>query len=523
MDEPTRSAMAAELVATCLDRLRAPVPGGGAQSARRRTGWWWRGLLAALLAGGGIGLTAYLLLACPTAPAAVRLDPAALMPEPALFELGPDRQKVAGVLQFRGNPARNWTGQDPLPHQPRLLWRYPDRPMCARSRVGRRRQTWCGTGWTGQPVIWRRPDGVVEVIVGAYDRRVHFIDADSGRRTRSPFVTGDIIKGSVSLDPDGDPLLYFGSRDDKLRVVALDRPRPTELWALDASFVPGIWNDDWDSNPTLRDGVLYVGGENGYFFAVGLNRDYDTAGRVTVDPEMLLAYRGWKPGLLQRVGDRNASIENSVSLYGDRAYFANSAGRVVGLDISRVEQGRAPVVFDYWVGDDVDASIVIDYDGMLYVAAELERFLPRADEVGQLLKLDPYRAGDPLIWSLAVPPSFADYRGGIWATPALGEGVLYVATHPGHLLAVDAETGRVSFTDDLGPHAWSSPVISGDQLLVATCRGELRAYSLLDPWHPELEWSRRIPSGACIESTPAVWDGRIVFGARDGYIYAYGD
>ncbi|MBM3885992.1 MAG: PQQ-binding-like beta-propeller repeat protein, partial [Gemmatimonadetes bacterium] len=32
-----------------------------------------------------------------------------------------------------------------------------------------------------------------------------------------------------------------------------------------------------------------------------------------------------------------------------------------------------------------------------------------------------------------------------------------------------------------------------------------------------------IPSRACIESTPALWRGRLYVGARDGFFYALGD
>ncbi len=432
------------------------------------------------------------------------------------------RPTVRGILQFRGNEERNWYGMGPVPFQPEILWRFPDRPMCSESRVGSEVSTWCGTGWTGQPVVWERPDGITEVIVGAYDRKVHFINAETGKETRPPFTTGDIIKGSVTLDPDGDPLLYFGSRDNKLRIVAIDRPRPVELFALPASFVHGIWNNDWDANPTIRDGILYTGGENGYFFAIKLNRDYDERGLVQVHPEMLASVQGWTKELLKKVGDSNASIENSVTLFKNRVYFANSAGRIVGLDISNLKEGHCPMVFDFWAGDDVDATIVADHDGSLYVSVELERFLPRSDEVGQLMKLDPAKPKNPLLWSLAIPPSFADYKGGIWATPALGRGVLYVATNPGQLLAVDTRTGQITFADFINPHAWSSPVVVDDTLMVATCKGEIRAYGLDDPRKPERLWSVHIPSGACIESTPAVWKGRIIVGARDGYIYAFG-
>ena len=43
-------------------------------------------------------------------------------------------------------------------------------------------------------------------------------------------MTGDLAKGSATSDPDGYPLYYAGSRDNYLRVVALDRPTPTVLW-----------------------------------------------------------------------------------------------------------------------------------------------------------------------------------------------------------------------------------------------------------------------------------------------------
>ncbi len=430
---------------------------------------------------------------------------------------------VVGLLRFRGNPTHTYYGRGPLPENPRLLWRFPGHPMCSESWVGNDPKIWCGTGWTGQPAVWVRPDGISEVIVGAFDRAVHFLDLDTGRRTRPDFVTGDIIKGSVTIDPDGDPLIYFGSRDNKLRIVALDRGRPVELWKLDADFVPGIWNNDWDGNPLVLNDMLYEGGENGYLFAFRLHLDYGPGGRVRVRPELLAALKGWNEELLEKVGDRNASIESSVAAFGKRLYFTNSAGRVVGVDTSQIDSGRAPVVFDFWMGDDIDASVVIDETGMLYVAAELERYLPRSDEVGQLVKLDPYTTGDPVVWSLGFPPALGDWKGGIWSTPALDDEALYLTTNSGMLAIVDRRTGEILFTDDLGPHAWSSPALVDDQLIVATCKGQIRDYNVEDPRRPILKWTVTIPSGACIESTPAIWDGRIVVGARDGYLYAFGD
>ena len=431
---------------------------------------------------------------------------------------------------FRGNPTRTYYGVGPVPDEPEILWRYPDRTMCAQATKGGETVTWCGTGWTGQPLVWERPDGITEVIFGAYDRNVHFVDAETGLPTRPRFEAGDIVKGSPTLDPDGYPLLYFGARDNLLRIVALDRDAPTELWARSAYESLVRWNDDWDSNPVIVDDVMYEGGENGWFYAFRLNRGYGEDGLVTVFPEVLIEFPTWNDELLRREGGNQVSVENSAALFEDRVFFANSAGRVMGLDISGISEAGAgeappPVVFDFWVGEDVDATIVVDGDGYIYAAAEQELFSARGREVGQLMKLDPARPDDPLVWSAAVPPRGGG-DGGIWATPALGDGVLYAATHPGELLAVDMETGEVVWRDEIGPHAWSSPVLIGSTLVVAVgcgILGGLRAYEVSSPRQPIPLWETSLPSGACIESTPVVWKGRIYVGSRDGYFYAFGE
>jgi outer membrane protein assembly factor BamB len=381
---------------------------------------------------------------------------------------------------------------------------------------------WCGSGWTGQPVVWERPDGVTEVIFGAYDKNIHFLDAATGERTRPDFDMGDIIKGSVTLDPDGHPLLYAGSRDPRFRIIALDRDTPTELWSLDATAVPGMWNNDWDSNPVVVDGVLYVGGENSWWFAIELNRAVDAEGRVTVAPEIVFDTPAFTDELVAAVG-RQQSVENSTAVFEDRAYFATSAGRIVGVDIGALPDGEGTIAFDYWVGDDVDATIVTDDAGDLYVAAQIDHGTSRGREVGQLVKLDPDAANDPRVWGVDVPAEDG-LEGGIWATPALVDDVLFVATNPGELLVVDTTTGEVVWRDDIGAHAWSSPVAAGDRLLVAVdcdTNAALRVYDISDLRAP-VRVGQEAFSGGCIESTPALWNGRIYVGSRDGFFYALG-
>ena len=382
---------------------------------------------------------------------------------------------------------------------------------------------WCGSGWTGQPAIWVRPDGVTELAVGTYDRRVHFLDVATGQPTRPAFPTGDIIKGSVTIDPDGFPLLYTGSRDNKYRAIALDRDTPTELFAL-TPHPQGIWNNDWDGNGVIVDGILYEGGEDSWFRAVELNRTIDAEGRVQVAPEVLVEIPGFDNDLFSVLGDRNVSIETSPLVVGDRVYFANSGGLIQGYDTSRVRDGEFPQTLRFWAGDDIDATLVADEDGFIYAAVEYERKNERARTLGQLLKLDPDNPDDPLVWGLPIPPrgEGGDGNGGLWATPALYGEYLYVTTHAGDLIVVDRRDGAIVWSERIGYHEWSSPVVVDDTLVVALCdKGGIRGYSLADPSAPTQQWEVVVPSGACIESTPAVWEGRLYVGSRDGYLYSF--
>jgi outer membrane protein assembly factor BamB len=428
--------------------------------------------------------------------------------------------EIPGLLTFRGGPTRSYYGEGPVPERPEVLWSYPGQSggMCAESSVGSETKVWCGTGWTGQPSVFER-DGRTWVVFGAYDRHIHFVDYETGQDILPPFPTGDIIKGSVSIDGEGLPLVYSGSRDNKLHVIAIDRPQPTELWTLDAQAVsPTMWNDDWDGSPLVLGDYLYEGGENSQFHIVKLNRSTGSDGKVQVAPELVFNTPGWDDELLNALNTRkeDVSIENSVAYRDGVIYFANSGGLVQGWDVSGIADGREPTrVLRYWTGDDTDASVVIDEDGFLYVGVENERGNSRAAEVGQLIKLDPSKPDNPLVWSLKDPRGF-------WTTPALHKDIVIAASDGGTVYGVDRETGAVRWQFELPPPTWQSAVIVDDVLIQGDCSGVLHGYDVADTSvAPRELWT--VTLEGCIESTPAVWKGRIFVGTRAGRFYAMGD
>jgi outer membrane protein assembly factor BamB len=435
-------------------------------------------------------------------------------------------EEVPGVLTFRGNPTRTYYGRGPVPSAPKVKWFTPaDGGMCSSSSVGGTARTWCGMGWTGQPAVFER-DGRTWVVFGAYDAAVHFLDGDTGEELLPPLQTDDIIKGSATVDPDGYPLVYIGSRDNFYRVIAIDRPGRAEvLWKLSADAVsPTLWNDDWDGSGLVLDDLLLEGGENSQFHVAKLNRGYGSDGLVTVDPQLVFNTPSWDEQVIADLAGNRAremSVENSVAVSGNVAYFANSGGLVSGWDLGPLVEGtgRPERTLRFWTGDDTDATIVIDDEGFLYVSVEYERGNARAAEVGQLMKLDPRRPDDPLVWSFE---DRATTPAGFWATPALHRDVLISATNGGELLALDRGDGTKLWSIDLPGPTWQSPVVVDDVLVYGDCNGVLRGYDVSDPRvEPPLLWEVRL--GGCIEATPVVWKGTIYVGTRGGRFFALTD
>ena len=419
-----------------------------------------------------------------------------------------------------------------MPRHPYIKWEYPTSGgLCSTSSDNKGTRTWCGTGWTGQPNVIQHDNGVLEVREGAYDDHYHFWNGRTGALMHPDLVTGDLAKGSATSDPDGYPLYYGGSRDNLLRVIALDRPQPTVLWEFDANSQPGsMWNNDWDAAPLIVGDYMLEGGENSWFYVVKLNRHYDAHHLVQVDPRIVMRVPGWDQQLLSEIGDGDISIEDSVAYDAKRGvvYFSNSGGLVQGWNIRNVLHGGSHYsrVFRFWDGDDTDASIVIDPKGDLLVSRHVEENVPRStakdQQLGGLMKLDPTKPNDPVVWD--VPLGSLQPDGGSLSTPALYDGVVYDEATDGEMVAVNERTGTVLWRMDLNTILNGSPVTVDGQLIIGDCNGILHDYDISDPTRhepPKERWGLTL--GGCIESTPAVWHDMMWVGTRSGKFFAIAD
>ncbi|MEX1047503.1 MAG: PQQ-binding-like beta-propeller repeat protein [Actinomycetota bacterium] len=444
--------------------------------------------------------------------------------QPAAAEpINPD---FPGLTTFRGNLTRTYYGEGPVPKHPKVLWRYPETGgMCGVSTDGTETKQWCGTGWNGQPTVVPQKDGSVEIRFGAYDYGYHFLNGRTGNEVHSTLRTGDLAKGSSTSDPDGYPLHYGGSRDNELRVIALDRQKPKELWSVNAeTSVPNpVWNNDWDAAPLIVGDYLLEGSENSWFYVIKLNRDYDKAGKVTVDPRIVATVPGYDGALMAQIPDTDVSIESSVAYDDGIAYFGNSGGLIQGWDVSNTLKGGAKPrrVFRFWMGGENDASVVIDHGGFLYASSHFEPGDGRARKIGQLVKLDPRRKSNPVKWSVdATQP--VDGDGGFFATPAIYGDMIYAASNSGELMGIDKDTGKVKWEVSLVPPVWSSPAVVDDVLVIGDCGGTVHGFDVSNPAKkPRKLWDVKL--GSCIESTPAIWHGMIYIGSRGGAMFGLGD
>ena len=467
-------------------------------------------------------------VAPPAAAAPTTTVPAPTTSQPPALTYGSDVGRpwgsaVAGLLTFRGNPSRTYHGAGPVPAHPSVLWRYPDSGMCGLSSEYGETRTWCGTGWVGQPAVFER-DGRTWVVFGAYDYQFHFLDAATGKPILPPFPTGDIAKGTVTVDPDGFPLVYGGSRDNKLRVLAIDRPEAVELWALDSmdeALQPRLWNSDWDAAPLIVGDYLVTGGENSRFHVVRLNRCYGPDGLVQVAPELVFTAPAWDDELLANLPDDRVSVENAVDV-----------GRRHGVlhDVGRAGAGLGPEQPAHRSGRDHPHVPLLD--GRRHRRHDRRRRggLPlRRSGVGPAQRPGPRgrpaaqarsapKPDNPVVWSI---PDQGGEQAGTWSTPALYRDTIIWPTYLGPMYGIDRATGAIRWTIELPWAVMSSPIVVDDVLMQADATGAVHAWDLTTPGTPSPLWTVQLPAN--IESTPALWKGRLYVGTRDGYFYAIGD
>lgn len=454
--------------------------------------------------------------------------------EPIVFGGGEDYTDMEGILTFRGNNFRDTGSYGTIPTNPKKL------SVQYSFKIGGI-DSWGGVGWTGQASCIRWPEetrkimnlneekknkeGLVEVVYATLGGKIYFFDMEDGEETREPINIGAPIKGSVSLDPRGYPLLYcgqgiaeVGGKNVKIGMRVFSLITGEELLFIngrDKAATRKWYASDCSPLVNAETDTLLWAGENGLFYRVKLNTDYDPeAGTISIDPEI---DRYWYSS---KVTTR-PGMENSFSAYNHYVFLPDNSGLMQCLDINTLEPVWAVDLLD-----DTDASpaLEVDENGQLWIYTGTEYDLGGKKEYCYIRKLNGFTG--EVAWEHAFPCNNSDF-GGTYATPAVGKGsvsdlVFYAEAKlkkGNYLMAVDKVTGEIRWTTDMGGYTWSSPTLVYDEndkayLITGNSGSYLRIY--------DAETGKKICETELvgnIEGSPIVFNDMLVVGTRGRKIY----
>jgi outer membrane protein assembly factor BamB len=89
------------------------------------------------------------------------------------------------------------------------------------------------------------------------------------------------------------------------------------------------------------------------------------------------------------------------------------------------------------------------------------------DTGGQLIAVS--RRDGKIQWTTKLPGT------NTWSGPVLAGNRLWLTSNKGHLIGVDAATGKVATTQDLGQPIYIAPVVAGGRMFVLSDKARLFA------------------------------------------------
>lgn len=219
-------------------------------------------------------------------------------------------------------------------------------------------------------------------------------------------------------------------------------------------------------------------------------------------------------GLLWRA-TTDGPIRSTPAVADGRLFIGSADGRVYAFD---AQTGARLWTFE--AETSVTGSPAVS-SGLVYVT----------DHAGTLYALD--RVGGEPRWSVKTGPArpfpWGHESGDVYASsPVVADGAIYFGAVDGNVYAVDATSGVVRWKSATGGRVRSTPALAGGRVYVGSADGAVYAFDREDGrilWRYETEGASLASASfgydrRTIQSSPAVADGRVFIGARDGFLYA---
>lgn len=466
---------------------------------------------------------------------------------------------VAGVLTFRGDNFRRNAAYGTVEMEEEkmsVLWKSPIGSLRTEDNG-----TLYGVGWTGQPAIvkWskqaremmnlyeekKNTSALREVIFGAQDGKIYFLDLITGEPTRDAINVGFPLKGSVSVNSQGRPMMTVGQGISKLasgktgkiglHVYNLMDGKPFFLLNGRQSdeqkqyFTNGAF--DGTSLFLHTNDAIVVAGENGLLYTIDLNATFNfpDASRPDIVPDLKLApettYLRTKATAEK---DAQVPVESSVAMYDKYIYMADTYGVLRCVNADTME-----TVWAMDNGDNTDAAIALDMDGdtgvSLYTGNTAYSRLSTKKDVS-LRRVDALSGEEVWVYNIR-----CDYNknqlSGLKASPVIGQHdisdlviftVNQVKDGGSRVLALRKADGSLAWSHDMEADSISSPVAvynEAGKAWIIQADGDGTLY-LLDGENGRVLHTLSLDGE--VEASPAVYKDILLIGtcSKDAYMYA---
>ena len=254
-------------------------------------------------------------------------------------------KRQIGVLTFRGNAFRTNGAVGTVESAGlSLLW------TAESGSVKGSKQTYYGTGWTGQPAIvkWskqireasniydtQKSEGMKEVIVAGLDGNIRFLNLENGEATRNSVKLGYPMRGTPSLHPSGFPYMSVGqyarnmkSGTGKIGLRQYNLYTQNEITLIDGT--DKSMNRAYNSTGSFETSALIdrtsdtavIAGSNGLLYLISLNSDFDWQIGIYKSKQSVIVMRSKTSGQKKEM----TAVESSLAMYNRYVFYADMGG-----------------------------------------------------------------------------------------------------------------------------------------------------------------------------------------------------
>ena len=406
-----------------------------------------------------------------------------------------------------------------------------------------------GVGWNSQPAVvkWAKeireamelyPEAKAttalrEVIFAAQDGKVYFLNLADGQPTRDAITIGFPMKGSVSVDSMGRPMIAFGQAISKMPkdtgeigLYLYDLITMQPLLFLNGRKTGGqvqySTNGAFDSSALFisryQDDALVVAGENGLLYTVDLHAKLmqeEEGLSLTVSP--VVTYMN---SIASGEKENRTSIEGAVSM-ADRYVFTGDAWGIVRC----VDTTVMRTVWALDMGDNVDAAMALDpgEDSLdLYVGNTSYSRLEKKDPVS-ICRIDALTGEVLWTFEISCVKNTSLDSSGCKASPVIGQQGLadyvyfcvnQVSSGSARLVCLNKADGTLKWSFDLAESV-SSPVAVYSEFgtgVIIQCASDGQIF-MLDGLTGDVIAKTQVDG--TIEASPVVYRDRLVVGTSD--------